>query len=865
MLTYFKTKPTGSITVGKLGTWDKLIETLTFGLWSRETVDVTVKYDDKTSGIESVSYIKADDKVVKTETELQNSNEWITYESFEVNPNERFVVYARIVDNSGNTHYISTDGIIVDNENPIIEDVKPEITIVPEQPVNGIYNTDVKVAVKVEEPIGGYTEAYSGIKEIRYEILNMGKKTQEGTLYDFVESMKGEPITQDKLVQIWQKTDAIVVDKKLNNSNDVVIKVYAVDNAGNKNDASVSIKIDITNPTIDVTYDNNDGDTSFADGVYFKKSRKATIVITERNFNAEKVNVTIENEHGEVPALSDWKTVYADGNGDKTTHTATIIYSADGDYKFNISYSDEAGNENDSVNYGESLAPNAFTIDKTRPLVTVEYDNNESLNGNYYKAARTATVTVVEHNFETSRVKFDIKATDNGNPSALPAISKWATNGDVNTATISYIADSHYTFDFDYADKAGNETADIAQQDFFVDKTNPFVSITKIVDKSANNSKGKIGFVVTATDTNFDAFETVLTAVVKEGNGFKTQRLDIGKISDITNGKLYTVDNIDFDGIYTVKCTVVDKAGNAFSEVSLQHADGSSYVEKRSGNDALVTFSVNRDGSTYEIDENTADIIDKYYVKNVTNDIVVVEVNADPLKEYKVMLNGVELKENSDYTVSQSGGNGSWMKYTYTISKALFANEGEYKVVVLSKDKADNNAFSDVKNVALNFVVDRTAPVVTITGMENGGRYQTDKQLVTLIPTDDGGALNSLIVRLVSDDGTVLKELINLSGEDLEKALEDGGGKISFEIEEGMYQNIQIICDDRASDGSGTSNVYNETFKEVSVSTNALAIFFASRTVQYISIAAVAVITLLIILLVILKKRKKDKKEDKKA
>lgn len=358
-------------------------------------------------------------------------------------------------------------------------------------------------------------------------------------------------------------------------------------------------------------------------------------------------------------------------------------------------------------------------------------------------------------------------------------------------------------------------------------------------------------------------FETVLTAIVKDGNGFKTQRVNIGKTTDITNGKIYTVDNIDFDGIYTIKCTVVDKAGNAFSEVSLQRADGSTYVEKHTANDTLVEFSVNRDGSTYKIDENTSNIVDKYYVKNVNNDIVVVEINADPLKEYKVMLNGVELKENSDYTVSQSGGNGSWMKYTYTISKALFANEGEYKVVVLSKDKADNDAFSDVKNVALNFVVDRTAPVVTITGMENGGRYQTDKQLVTLIPTDDGGALNSLIVRLVSDNGDVLKELVNLSGDDLQKALEEGGGKISFEIEEGMYQNIQVICDDCAFDGSGTSNVYNETFKEVSVSTNAFAIFFASRTVRYVSIAVVVAITALIILLVIFKKRKKDKKKIK--
>ncbi|MBP9988942.1 MAG: hypothetical protein KBT46_05525, partial [Ruminococcus sp.] len=142
-------------------------------------------------------------------------------------------------------------------------------------------------------------------------------------------------------------------------------------------------------------------------------------------------------------------------------------------------------------------------------------------------------------------------------------------------------------------------------------------------------------------------------------------------------------------------------------------------------------------------------------------------------------LNGKELSEEQ-YKVDHNGGGEQWDKYTYTIDKSLFEAEGEYTVVVSSKDKATNDAFSDVKDAGIKFVVDRTAPVVTVTGLAKDGRYQTDKQTVTIVPTDDGGALKSIVVTLLDRDGKVVSELLNLSGEDFAKALEDGNGQLTF-------------------------------------------------------------------------------------
>ena len=865
-----KTAPTGTVTVGELGTWDKLIKILTFGLWSRDTVSVSGTSDDATSPIESVDYYKTPDIQAKTMEDLEKVTEWTAFTGFNVSPNERFAVYVRIIDNAGNKVYISTDGIIVDDQLPVVEKVEPEITITPMQPVNEIYNTDVTVAVKVYDPITGDDSVYSGLKEIRYEVLNLGAVTQKGVLYSF----DVQNPTQTQLLQIWEKEDAIIVETGLNNSNDVAVKVYAVDNAGNENENSVKIKIDTTAPSIAVEYDNNKGDTTFTDGIYFKANRKATITVTERNFDPKKVSMTITNQHEVIPTLAGWQTVEGEEpNGDDTKHIATILYDFDGDYTFAISYSDQAGNANTPVDYGTSLAPTSFTIDKTMPTVNVEYDNNSAQNENYYKAQRMATITVTEHNFETSRVVIKLTATNNGAQAALPTVSNWRTNGDIHTATITYAADSLYTFDFDYTDKAGNATANIDEQRFYVDKTNPKVTIRKVVtgegtgnkqlDKSANNNDGNIGFVITATDTNFDVFTPVLTAVVKNGDAFETKQLNIGAMSDIANGKTYTVTNIDMDGIYTIQCTVVDKAGNAYSEIHLEDQNGSPYVENRSGNDSLVVFSVNRNGSTFMVDDNTKKLIDQYYVQNVENDVVVAEINADYLDEYKITLNGDAIAEGPDYKVTQEGGNGSWMKYTYTINKSLFNSEGEYTIVVSSKDKAENNAYSDVKDVTIKFIVDRTAPVVTVTGISSDGRYQTNKQTVTIIPTDDGGALKSLNVRLVETDDSsatkVLKEIISLSGEEFLSELENGSGKITFEIGEGLYQNIQIICNDCSVDSNNSTNTYEKIFTNISVSSNAFMIFWANKPLRWGIISGAILLAALIIILVIVKNRRKNK------
>lgn len=842
--------PTGKIQIKEGWSWDKFLETITFGLYnSNQAETVTIESADVTSGVKSVHYYRTTNAEIMDLDKVKTIDErsWLEYESFELEPNSKLIIYARIIDNAGHITYLSTGGIIIDDKAPVVEKAEPVVKVEAEQGTDKVYNGNVSVAVNVSEPIEN--QVFSGIKKIEYTVTSRGTQTQNGVLYQ-----GNDDVSEFK--ENWTSSDNdsyIIVDANKNNSNSVVVKVTAYDYAGNIGEATLNLKIDISAPQISVSFDNNDGDASFGDTAYFKEARTATIVIKDNNFDPANVRISTAG----ATAVG-WTSTAANDNGDDGVHRTSISFATDGDYSFGISCTDKAGNVSGGVDYGSSMSPTNFTIDSTAPEVTVTYDNNNAVNDNYYNAQRIATIQVKERNFELSRVNFVVTATDNGQNAELPSLSNWVSSGDIHTATVVYDKDALYTFDFDYQDKAGNVAADIPMETFYVDTTSPSVSISKIVDESANSDEGNIGFVITATDTNFDVFTPVLTAVVKEGEEFVTKQITSGAIANIGNGQTYTVRNVEADGIYRITCTAVDKAGNAYTEVSLEKADGSTYVEQRSGADTLVTFSVNRQGSVFELGEETTDIVKQYYVQNIYDDVVIVEVNTNALKEYKVTLNGKELVEGTDYTVTKEGGQGEWMKYIYSIDKSLFEAEGQYQVVVSSKDEADNDAFSDVKDATVTFVVDRTAPVVTVTGLETDGRYQVERQTVTIIPTDDGGALNSLLVRTVDEDGKELVRLVDLSGEELTNALDENDGKIFFDIEEGLYQNVQIICNDCATNSEGSTNTYDMTFYQVSVSSSAVKMLFASKGMRYGIIAGIILIVGGALLLIF--RRKKSNK-----
>ena len=121
-----KAAPTGTIKV-KESTWDKFLETITFGFCTntKEKIEITSK--DTGSGIASTEYLVSE-KAYTQISDVQNLRGWADYNNSKkpvIKTNRTNYVYARITDNVGNVTYLSSDGILHDDEKPYIFDITP--------------------------------------------------------------------------------------------------------------------------------------------------------------------------------------------------------------------------------------------------------------------------------------------------------------------------------------------------------------------------------------------------------------------------------------------------------------------------------------------------------------------------------------------------------------------------------------------------------------------------------------------------------------------------------------------------------------------------------------------------------------------
>ena len=812
---------------------DKFSSNISFKNYTNKKSYATVTYDDKlekSSDLVTKYYVSEKPVSLSTLKALKESK-WKKYsKSVYFTPDRQFVVYAKVTDKANNTKYISSDGIILDKTKPNIDGISPNIKLdiisnTPKKSIHGynLYNGDVVVDYQISDPIRNNT--CSGINKgsLSYEVKNGNTVTQSGKLT----SLSGK----------------ITVSASKNNSNNVILTVKASDNAGNESQSVAKLKIDITRPQISVSYDNN----SALNSKLFKDNRTATIVVRERNFDPKKVNIIATAEGSNYPVSLSW-TTNGQADTDSYEHIATITYSDSKDYTFDINCEDEATNKNSGVNYGTSVAPRDFTVDKVAPQVTVSYDNNSVENDNYYNQDRTATITVNEHNFNAGDVVCNVTSTG-----ATPTLSSWSTSGDTHTATIAYSEDAKYSFSFDYTDMAGNKCNTVPIDEFYVDKTAPKITLDGVNYHSANNGD-VVGFTLTATDDNGDSntFETKLQKV--ELNG---KNKDITHLyeADTSNGNemKYTVGNIDDDGVYVVKCSVKDLAGNSTDSIVVADEKGKSVSKD------TVEFSVNRQGSTFIIDKNTKSVVDKGYIQKVENDVEITEINPNKIKSVKLQLEtsgaNRELEENKDYTVKENFSDTSWNTCKYIVKSSCFDKEAEYVLSLETKDKAGNTSFNDTKNPSyskediakISFVVDRTCPKVLVDNLESNGRYNTDKQKVNIVAEDE----NQLSKLQIFLNGKLFKEYN-------QKQISDNRGQFTLEINSSDdLQTLKVVGVDLA--GNSTDDKGNEKveYKDFLVTTNFWIQYINNTVALVITVAVILLIAGAVALIIVKKKRNK--------
>lgn len=770
------------------------------------------------SGLKSITYSLYDENGKEIRKETVNVSGNSASISFDISPNFKGHIEAFATDNVKNkgaktkSRFVVVENSSKHNETSSINIKLPQ-TSKKDSSGNNLYNNDIDVQLSV-------SDSYSGVKSVSYTIKDRnGENTL--TVGDMsVDKNDGNINTElSKTIKVG------------NNENDIKLTVTIEDNAGNKSSKDVTFSIDKTAPTIEVTFDNNNRNRNYSDSEYYKADRTATVTITERNFNEADVKATIAGLSSGNPTISSFTTV-AGSTPDQTKHVAKITFGKDADYTMSIDFTDMAGNR------ASQYKSNKFTIDKTKPVISEVKLSPSPSNSKYFNEDVTVSVTVNEHNFDSSLVKFtSLKGT-------LPKIPKsdWKDDGDKHTVSFKLKAEDIYSFRVGMTDKAVNAAADKTQSEIVLDKTKPSVEISGIKDKKAYgyNDKDKVAPVFTFSDTNIDP-ENVSYKIYKIGqDGSKTDvtsKFDNTK-SNVKNGAMTVSFNefkstSDVDGLYTIEVSSKDLAGNESSDTKV--------------------FSVNRYGSSFVIDDSMKDLIHSYISKGEDVKVKIINVNkiSDENTTVTVTYNGtnITLKAGTDYTFSTiSESDDGWCEYEVTVNKSVFEKDGSYSVKVTAVDEANNTSTNtDDAHVSsdeapkIDFYVDTTKPEVTITGAEKDAVYkEVTKQITVTVEDANIDADNLADVLDIQVNG---EAVTNYEAED------DAGTVTAKFIVKGDKITIKASAVDKAGN---KSDVEELSFR---LNANWLLRLYSNKPLFYSILAAILLAVAGVIIIIIRKKK----------
>ena len=113
--------PTGEIKIAE-NDWKSFFNTITFDLFFKDAQTVTVTAADNSGEAVKIEYLLSNKAL--TESELAGMT-FTTYSApFSINPDNEYVIYAKLTDTSGNVAYINTNGIVLDATVPVISGIE---------------------------------------------------------------------------------------------------------------------------------------------------------------------------------------------------------------------------------------------------------------------------------------------------------------------------------------------------------------------------------------------------------------------------------------------------------------------------------------------------------------------------------------------------------------------------------------------------------------------------------------------------------------------------------------------------------------------------------------------------------------------
>lgn len=440
----------------------------------------------------------------------------------------------------------------------------------------------------------------------------------------------------------WSKVgeDTWVTNVVFSEDNDYEWSVDYTDLAGNKGNSYQSEKftIDKTAPVLNVSFDNN----SVENGNFYKDTRKATVTVSEKNFNPSLVNLEGNG------SLGGWS---SNGN----IHTASIVFDKDGEYEFSVNLTDKA--TNNSTNFGSGK----FIVDKTMPSLSIKGVQD----GVSYKKSVGFEVALSDDNIDVGRSSVSLSGRSIGEVGLIGGF-----NGNGGIFTFKGVSeeekyDDLYTLKAVIYDKAGN-------------------CEEKVVNYSINRFGSKYAMMN----------ERILNKVIRVAEDvvleeYSVDRLDLNasKVAVIKDGKdlevpkdLYTIEEsggVDSNWVYRYS---VSK--NAFKE------DGKYQIQTYSKTlNGTSTSSLGQEYS-FMLDTSKPEIIvsgieNGAYYNEVSRKVAIEVRDLSGVKSIKAILNGDEV------SLSEKDG------FFYI---DIPESNNKQNVTIIVEDKAGNTGITEVND-----------------------------------------------------------------------------------------------------------------------------------------------------------------------
>ncbi|HEY4600287.1 MAG TPA: Ig-like domain-containing protein [Cerasibacillus sp.] len=583
-------------------------------------------------------------------------------------------------------------------------------------------------------------EKYYESNQVNFEVKKDGKDITD-------EVVKGHPEGNNW----WKLAAESELTYIFKDDGDYEIHLSATDKAGNEAKSQKAVfTIDADMPKITIKDAHN---KPIEHQKHYPNAQDVTVEIKDNNLEEALIEATRDGKVYNIEEDFEEK-----GNKALLTHT----FSKNGEYELKVTAKDKSGNS--------ARETVTFTIDQVDPKISLDHNITNDVTKDYINKLginQFIKIGVTERHVKSKSVTVTYTDLDGKRETWRGRdVGEWS-NPDKNHRYQFKLENGLFNKDGDYQltvkveDYAGRATTKSA--DFTVDNKKPKISLSKI------NRYNNTGQTVTVTVTEHNYKKNNVKVRVTTPDGVKPE---YKWVNEDKTSKLPIAFN--HDGTYTLEVEAIDDAGNRAQDA--------------------VTFTIDQVKPKLSIRgiDNTDEI--KHYRQSKRVTFEVTDKHLDP---NNTILSVKKRNRSTGKMENVNVGNMSMSKTKASLTHT-FTSEGEYTVELSATDKAGNRA----EPKKITFIIDKTAPTLSIDGIKDGAFYPASRQVTVRVNETNYNTNN--VQFTVTKNGADITQRVEkkAGGPGWRTARTNSTLQYNFN-EDGFYM-IQISAKDRAGNVAKT-------------------------------------------------------------